>query len=51
MKKRSRRKSGKHAVIACPMPWNEDITVQGIVRAKDWAEIYELVNGSPEKLK
>lgn len=35
--------SGKHSVIACPMPWNEDIEEKGITRSRDWNEIYDCI--------
>ena len=35
--------SKKHAVIACPMPWNRALAAQGFVMAKDWVDIYDII--------
>ena len=36
----------KHAVIACPMPWNRTLVAQGFVMAKDWTDIYDIITRS-----
>ena len=39
----------KHAVIACPMPWNRTLAAQGFVMAKDWTDIYDIITRSNDR--
>ena len=33
------------SVIACPAPWNKGIADKGVVRAENWADIYDIITG------
>ena len=35
--------SQSRPVIAFPMPWNKDIGKEGIIRARDWQDVYDII--------